>query len=863
MYETISPLEAIKKVGSSYGGISDEQAAERLKRYGANKLVSKGKQSIIKRLFNELRNPMTLILIVSAVVSGIVSFIGSEFPSDVIIIMFVVVTNAVLGVVQESKAEKAIESLKEISSPHSKVIRNGVVKIIKSEEVVYGDVVIFEAGYAVPADCRIIESNSLRIEESALTGESVPAEKSTSLVKNAKLGDKTNMAFCGTMVVYGSGKGVVVATGMNTEMGAIAKELDLAKENKTPLQKRLDELSKTLTFVVLAICLVIFLVTLIKNKSFSPKTILDTFMIAISLAVAAIPEGLASVFTIVLSIGVTNMAKHNAVIRKLTAVETLGCAQIICCDKTGTLTKNKMTVVETYGGADLLLSMAMCNDVSVQGNYNGEPTELALVEYAAKKQYDKRNLIQRYPQLGEMPFDSERKMMSVSLDCNGAPLQITKGAPDEILKRCKYNVSEGVKMETDEVTLRRLQRVYKQMASKALRVLAFAMNRRADGKIAEDEMCFVGFAGMIDPVRPEVAASIAECKRAGIKVVMITGDHKQTATAIAKGIGILTNESQAIDGAELDSLSDGQLAKQINSLTVFARVQPSDKMRIVKAFQSEGMVVAMTGDGINDATAIKAADIGVAMGDGSDVAKGASDMVLTDDNFVSIKDAVKEGRRVYDNVRKAIQFLLASNLSEVLCIFIAMILSVPFLKPAHLLWINLITDCFPALALGLEPCEEDIMDRPPRSHTKGLFSDGMGVDIVFQGIVVTALTIASYYLGSDGTTMAFLTLSMCEIFHSFNMRSQKSAFGLKHNKYIWLSMAASVLCTSAVLYVPFLAGAFEFTALSSGDYLVAMCLAVTVLPIVELSKIIKRFFISSRKNEQTYKRFDFKRAKGA
>ena len=857
MYETISPIEAIKSTGSSYGGITDEQARQRLIKYGANKITSTKRQSTLTRLIVQLKNPMTLILIVSAVISGIISALNGEFPSDVIIIMFVVVTNAILGVIQENKAERALRSLKEMNSQHAKVIRDGIVKTIKSEEVVYGDVIILEAGYAVPADCRIIESNALRIEESALTGESVPVEKNTALVKNASLGDKTNMAFCGTIVVYGSGKGVVVATGMNTEMGSIANELNKAAENKTPLQKKLDELSKTLTIVVLAICLVIFTVSLIKNKTSTLKSVLDTFMIAISLAVAAIPEGLASVFTIVLSIGVTNMAKHNAVIRKLTAVETLGCAQVICCDKTGTLTRNKMTVAETYGSADLMLGMALCNEVVAEGGYSGDPTELALVEYAAKKDYDKQKLSKRYRTLNQIPFDSERKMMSISVDCNGAPLQITKGAPDEILKRCKYNVSEGVKTPLDEITLRRLNRIYSQMAGKALRVLAFAMNRTESGAISEQDMCFVGFAGMIDPVRPEVAASISQCGAAGIKVVMITGDHKQTATAIARGIGILNNDSQAIDGIELAKLDDAALSSRINSLTVFARVQPSDKMRIVKAFRSQGMVVAMTGDGINDATAIKSADIGIAMGDGSDVAKGASDMVLTDDNFVSIKEAVKEGRRVYDNIRKAIQFLLASNLSEVLCIFIAMLLNISFLQPAHLLWINLITDCFPALALGMEPCEDDVMIRPPRNHKEGIFSDGMGIDVIFQGMVVTALTISSYYLGNDGTTMAFLTLSMCEIFHSFNMRSRHSVFGLKHNKYIWLSVSASVLCTCLVMYVPAISGAFGFSALSPDEYLVAMCLALAVLPIVEFSKIIKRA-IYRLKNNQTYMRFGAK-----
>ena len=755
------------------------------------------------------------------------------------------------------------------------MIRDGQQITLRSEELVPGDVVVLEAGDAIPADCRILEAASLKVEEAALTGESVPVTKTADALslgegKDIPLGDRKNMAYMGSTVAYGRGRAVVTSTGMDTEMGKIADALTRAQDGQTPLQKKLSQLSKILTVLVIGICVLIFGIDLIRAyPNLSGAVMLDTFMVAVSLAVAAIPEGLAAVVTIVLSIGVTNMSKRNAVIRKLTAVETLGCAQIICSDKTGTLTQNKMTVVEHTGSQERLLAtaMALCSDAELDGSHNavGEPTECALVNYAWALDLDKNKLKEQYPRIGEAPFDSMRKRMSTVHRCpDGSILQFSKGAPDEMLKRCTTALVDGKCVPMSDTLRAEILRENKSMADKALRVLCAAQrvwqSPPADWEpdTLEQDLCYIGLTGMIDPVRPEVKVAIQKCRSAGIRPIMITGDHKYTAVAIAKELGIISDESQAITGAQLDEISDEELARDIELYSVYARVQPEHKVRIVQAWQKKGKITAMTGDGVNDAPSIKNADIGVGMGiTGTDVTKNVADMVLADDNFATIVSAVEEGRRIYDNIRKAIQFLLASNLSEVLAIFSATLLGFTILKPVHLLWINLITDCFPALALGMERGEKDSMERPPRDPKEGVFAGGVGINVVLQGVVVTVITLAAYFIGhymeagrweivnsADGMTMAFLTLSMTEIFHSFNMRSlHKSVFTLKkQNLFLWGAMIVSLLCTTAVIYVPFLSNAFGFEAISFAEYAVSIGLALTIIPIVELTKAVQRRF---------------------
>ena len=869
----LSILDVLKNLNTTEDGLTSSEAEEREQSHGKNKLIEGKKISIFKRFINQLLDPMIIILIVAAVVSGITAAYAGESFADVIIIMIVVIINAVLGVVQESKAEKAIDALKEIAAATSKVIRDNKQITIKSEDLVPGDIIILEAGDAVPADGRIIECASMKVEESALTGESVPVTKTENEVKahangDVPLGDRKNMVYMGSSVVYGRGKAVITATGMDTEMGKIADALAKAEDNATPLQKKLTQLSKILSILVLGICAIIFAIDIFRvYPNVTGEAMLDTFMVAVSLAVAAIPEGLAAVVTIVLSIGVTNMSKRNAVIRKLTAVETLGCASVICSDKTGTLTQNKMTVVEYFGEDENLIAkgMALCSDAELDENNSaiGEPTECALVNFAYKLDLNKNDLKNEYPRIGEAPFDSLRKMMStVHKTKEGKIIQFTKGAPDEVLKRCNKALLYGKEVDINKDILNSILTQNKNMADRALRVLCIAMrvwDNEPDSYEAnnlEQNLCFVGLTGMIDPVRPEVKDAIVECRNAGIKPIMITGDHRDTAVAIAMELGIIQNKDEAITGAELDEISDEELPNKIEHYAVYARVQPEHKVRIVKAWKDKGKITAMTGDGVNDAPSIKNADIGVGMGiTGTDVTKNVADMVLADDNFATIVSAVGEGRRIYDNIRKSIQFLLASNLSEVLSIFIATLLGFTILKPVHLLWINLITDCFPALALGMEKAESDIMKRPPRDSNEGIFAGGMGVNIALQGIMVTVITLLAYFIGhymesgvweivnsADGMTMAFLTLSMAEIFHSFNMRSlDKSIFNIKgQNKYLLLAMLASLICTTAVIYVPFLSSAFGFEHISIMEYAVSILLAVLVIPIVEISKLIKR-----------------------
>ena len=860
--------DTLTELNSSASGLSEEQAEERLKKYGENKLAEAKKTTVLQRFFQQLKDPMLLILLAAAAVSAVTNALSGKSFTEVFIILVVVLLNAVLGVIQESKAEAAIEALQSMTAAKCKVLRGGELKVIESSRLVPGDVVILEAGDAVPADGRLLESASLKIEEAALTGESVPVNKAVEVIfdGDVPLGDRKNMCYMGSTVVYGRGRAVVTATGMGTEMGRIAGVLAQTEQEQTPLQRKLSQLGGVLSKLVLGICVFIFVFDLLVAGDFSLDSVLRTFMVAVSLAVAAIPEGLATVVTVVLSIGVTNMSKRNAVIRRLTAVETLGCTQVICSDKTGTLTQNKMTVVEHYGPVDkLAAAMTLCCDaVYSPGGAQGEPTEAALVNFGAANGQIKPELEKTQPRAAEAPFDSMRKMMSTVHKCGDSYIQYTKGAPDEVLKCCTDYLDNGEVLPLTEEKRREILSVNHSMADRALRVLA-AAERRWDalpedcspGNL-EQALCFIGLTGMIDPVRPEVKSAIDECRRAGIRPIMITGDHKDTAVAIARELGIINDASQAIEGRELNRLSDNELDKVIDKYSVYARVQPEHKVRIVSSWRRRGAITAMTGDGVNDAPSIKSADIGVGMGiTGTDVTKNVADMVLSDDNFATIVDAVGEGRRIYDNIRKTIQFLLASNMSEVVGVFAATLMSFTLLNPVHLLFINLITDCFPALALGLERGEPDIMDRPPRKASDGIFAGGLGVDIAYQGVLIAVITLASYIIGhcmeaghfawphgvsDDGMTMAFLTMNMCEIFHSFNMRSQRrSIFTLSgHNKLLWGAMLASLALTTIVLEVPAIAAAFGFTPVGWNEYAVALGLAILVIPIVELVKLFQR-----------------------
>ena len=869
--------EVLEELKTAEEGLSAAEAQERLEKFGKNKLVEGKKESLFRRFLNQLAEPMTIILLVAAVISAGVEIYNGvasghwEFPADVIIILAVVLINAILGVFQESKADNAIEALQEIAAATSKVIRGGKQFLVKSEDLVVGDIIVFEAGDAVPADARIIESASMKIEEAALTGESVPVDKkSEALTPDANgdvsLGDRKNMCYMGSTVVYGRGKAVVTAVGMDTEMGKIADALANAEEGKTPLQIKLAGLSKILTYLVIVICVVIFGVQLLRH-GVGFNAVLSSFMLAISLAVAAIPEGLATVVTIVLSIGVTNMSKRSAIIRKLTAVETLGCTQIICSDKTGTLTQNKMTVVEDYG-ADLKLlatAMSLCSDAEPDddGVAVGEPTECALVNYATKNGYLKPELTNAQPRVGEVPFDSSRKMMSTVHSVDGGFIQYTKGAPDELLRRCTAVVTEDGVVALDDAKRNEILAKNKEMADKALRVLAAAKKDLTatpevyESDAVECDLVFVGLVGMIDPVRPEVKPAIDECSSAGIRPIMITGDHKDTAVAIAMQLGIISDASQASTGAELDDISDEDFDTAVEKYSVYARVQPEHKTRIVNAWRKKGRVTAMTGDGVNDAPSIKNADIGVGMGiTGTDVTKNVADMILADDNFATIVSAVGEGRRIYDNIRKAIQFLLASNLSEVLAIFFATLIGFTIFQPVQLLWINLITDCFPALALGMEAPEVDVMNRKPRDSKEGIFSDGLGLAVFYQGALVTVITLASYFIGHfldtgnfdihlesvHGTTMAFLTLAICEVFHSFNMRSlHGSIFTIKgQNKWLWGAGLLSLLLTTVVVLIPGVANVFGMVAIGWEEYVVATALGFSIIPMVEIIKLIQR-----------------------
>lgn len=868
---------------SAASGLTAAEAQSRLASVGPNKLDEEEKTPMWKRFFEQMGDPMVIMLLVAAAISVITGFIQGEPEwADAAIILSVVILNSVLGVIQEAKSEQALEALQEMSAAQSKVIRDGKMVHMASSELVPGDVVLLEAGDSVPADCRVIESASMKIEEAALTGESVPVEKHADVISLAEgtddvpLGDRKNMCYMGSTVVYGRGRAVVVGTGMNTEMGKIASALTSAKKELTPLQMKLNELSGILTKLVLAICVIIFAVDIVRHfgeLGSNPAMMLDTFMVAVSLAVAAIPEGLVAVVTIVLSMGVTKMSRRQAIIRKMTAVETLGCTQIICSDKTGTLTQNKMTVVKHELAADedkFLAGMALCSDAKYdveKGEAVGEPTECALVNDAAKA--GMTGLDSQRPRIGEAPFDSGRKMMSVVVkDVDGDYEQFTKGAPDVVIGLCTHVYDNGQVVELTDERREQILAANKAMADQALRVLALANRTYTEAptdfspEALEHDLVFCGLSGMIDPVRPEVTAAIVEAKEAGIRPVMITGDHIDTAVAIAKDLGIVKDASQAITGAELDKISDEDFKTRVTEISVYARVQPEHKARIVDAWKSLGNIVAMTGDGVNDAPSIKRADIGVGMGiTGTDVTKNVADMVLADDNFATIINAVEEGRRIYDNIRKVIQFLLSANIAEVLSVFVATLIGFTIFQPVQLLWINLITDSLPALALGMEEAEGDVMKRKPRKASDGVFAGGMGIDIAFQGVIITILVLASFFAGMyfhngaielsmltdgiadpEGVTMAFITLSMVEIFHSFNMRSRRaSIFSMKtQNKWLWGAAALAVVLTVVPVEVDFLAEVFGFMTLDPIALFTALGLAFLIIPLMEIYKAVMR-----------------------
>ena len=870
---------------SAERGLGSAEATARLAKFGPNKLKEEEKTPLWIRFFQQMADPMVIMLIAAAAISALTGFIQGEPDfADVIIIMAVVIINSALGVIQEAKSEEALAALQEMSAAQSKVIRDGKQVLLHSSELVPGDVVLLEAGDSVPADCRVLESASMKIEEAALTGESVPVDKHADAIALAAgaddvpLGDRKNMCYMGSVVVYGRGRAVVVGTGMDTEMGKIAGALNDAKEELTPLQVKLAELSTILTKLVIAICVVVFVVDVIRHGvgtvASEPKYLLDTFMVAVSLAVAAIPEGLVAVVTIVLSLGVTKMSKRQAIIRNLSAVETLGCTQVICSDKTGTLTQNKMTVVEhaTECLDEHVRAMALCSDAEWDADASdavGEPTEAALVADAAKEGMPKGDLKAEYTRVGEAPFDSGRKMMSVVCkSASGAIVQYTKGAPDEVLKRCtKIRRGDEVVPLTNEARAAILEQ-NKAFADQALRVLAAAERpwdakpESEDAGYLEQDLTFLGLSGMIDPERPEVAAAIKEAHEAGIRVVMITGDHIDTAVAIAKNLGIITDRSQAVTGAELDKMTDEELDRAVERYGVYARVQPEHKTRIVEAWKDKGKVVAMTGDGVNDAPSIKRSNIGIGMGiTGTDVTKSVADMVLADDNFATIIGACEEGRRIYDNIRKVIQFLLSANLAEVFSVFIATLVGFTIFQPVQLLWVNLVTDCFPALALGMEEAEGDVMKRKPRNASDGVFAGHMGLDCIVQGVIITLLVLASFFTGMylhngsidmvdlldgipdpEGVTMSFITLNMVEIFHCFNMRSRRaSLFSMKkQNWWLWGAAVLALFLTVVVVEADPLANAFQLMTLKVEAVIAAIFLAFLIIPIIEVYKAIMR-----------------------
>ena len=893
-YYLEDPSSVLNEVGSSENGLSSAEAQARLEKNGKNKLQEAEKETMFQKFIGSISDPMIIMLLVAAALQATVNVIQmsdgfkfSEF-ADVVVILVVVIINTIMSLIQESKAEGAMDALMQMTASTSKVLRDGEIAVVKSEDIVVGDVIVFEAGDTVPADCRILESHSIKSEEAALTGESVPVNKIVDILMcqdskdDITLGDRKNMLYNGSTIVYGRGKAVVVACGMDTEMGRIADALNQSEKELTPLQKKMAELSNFLTKLVIIICVVVFAVGVIEKLILAEKfslallgsTALDTFIAAIALAVAAIPEGLPAVVTIILSIGVSAMAKRQALIRKLTAVETLGCTNIICSDKTGTLTQNKMTVVDEFTSDKPLLAraMALCSDAEIKPGETastGEPTECALVNYANENHLPKYILKDEEPRVGEAPFDSNRKMMSTIHPKDGRYVQYTKGALDVMLNLCTgYLTSEGVTAMTEDIKAE-IMAQNKEFASRALRVLCAAYktyDKMPDSLEPEDleyDLIFIGIVGMIDPCRPEVYDAIAKCREAGIRPVMITGDHKDTAVAIGKDLGIITDESMAIEGAELDKYSDEEMKEVVTKYSVYARVQPEHKTKIVNAWKARGMVTAMTGDGVNDAPSIKAADIGIGMGiTGTDVTKSVADMVLADDNFATIVNAVEEGRKIYDNVCKVIQFQLSTNLCEVVIMFVASILDFTILSPVHLLWINMVTDSLPGLSLGMEKAEGDVMQRKPRKSSDGIFANGAGFDMVWQGLYLSVIELAAYFIGYyiengslsgffgcadcvNAIAMAFLTTNFAEIACAINMRSQHHSIFTKEmfqNMNWWLvgSTVLTVAITLAAIYIPGLCSVFGITpgTFQTKELLICVALALTTFPVFEIGKAL-------------------------
>ena len=858
MWETLRKEEVERKLNTDFiKGLNTDEVLKRQNQYGKNELENSKKEGIIIKFLKQFNDFMIIILIIASIVSaGISWYQGENDYIDSIIIIAIVVLNAIMGVLQEAKAEKSIESLKKMTPQMSKVIRDGKEIEIPSETLTVGDIVILEAGNRVPADCRIIENYNLKVEESSLTGETEAVEKDGNVIckKGIPLGDIVNMVFMGSTAVNGHAKVVVTEIGMDTKVGKIANMLIESEAPETPIQKKLNQVGKILGVICLIICLVIFVIGIIKKI---PP--MEMFMTSVGLAVAAIPEGLPAIVTIMLSLGVTKMAKRNSIIRKLPAVETLGSSNVICSDKTGTLTQNKMKVVEIKAeNPNFAMELAtMCTDSKIENNNGkvevvGEPTENALIEVAYKNKLDKMQLYQAMPRVNEIPFDSTRKMMTTihKLE-NGKYRVITKGAPDVLLNRCIGTQKEKILRENEK------------MANKALRVISVAykdiesLPNKISSETVENQLKFVGLIGMIDPPREGVKEAVETCKKAGIKTVMITGDHIATAKAIAEKIGIYTKRDKAITGEELDKLKQETLEKEIQNYTVFARVTPEHKVRIVKAWQKNGAVVAMTGDGVNDSPALKSADIGIAMGKGgTDVAKNAADMILVDDNFVTIVDAVKQGRNIYDNIRKAIHFLIATNIGEIVTIFMGLVLGIQSpLLAIQLLWINLVTDSLPAISLGLEPPEKDIMERKPLDSKKGIFADGLWSKIILEGIMLGMLTLIAFSIGNKyygvevGRTMAFISMGLLELVHSFNIKSEKSIFktGILENKFLIGSFVLGLLVQTIVVVIPALANIFDVVSLNSTQWLITLAISLLPIPIMELQKRINRMNTKSQK----------------
>ena len=857
MWETLRKEEVLQKLKTDKrGGLAKEEVENRQKEYGKNKLKEKQKETILMKFIKQFNDFMIIILIIASIISAGVSYMqGENDYIDSIIIIAIVILNAIMGVIQETKAEKSIEALQKMTPRKTKVIREGKTKEINAEELVPGDIVILEAGNYVPADSRIIEAHNLKIEESSLTGETEAVTKNAEIIckKDVPLGDRLNMAYMSTIIVNGHGIAIVTDIGMNTKVGQIANMIIENEAPETPIQKKLGQVGKTLGIVCLVICFVIFLIGIVKN--IEP---LEMFMTAVGLAVAAIPEGLPAIVTIVLSIGVTKMAKKNSIIRKLPAVETLGSSNVICSDKTGTLTQNKMKVVEIYSKnqefATELAALCTDCDIDIEDNkkiVKGEPTETALVEYALTINKDKNELNSKTPRINEIPFDSNRKMMTTIHRIGNKYRVITKGAPDVLLERCNKEIEER-----EAFSKLKIQKQNLKMAQRALRVIAVAykdieiLPNRIDTGAIENDLIFVGLIGMIDPPRQGVKEAVKTCKRAGIKTVMITGDHIATATAIAKELNILGKNDKAMTGQELEKMSQKQLEENIKEYSVFARVTPEHKVRIVKAWQKRGAVVAMTGDGVNDSPALKNADIGIAMGkNGTDVAKNAADMILTDDNFVTIVEAVKQGRNIYANIKKAIHFLIATNIGEIVTIFLGLLLGLKSpLLAIQLLWVNLVTDSLPAIALGLEPAEKDIMNKKPINSRKSIFADGLWNKIIVEGIMIGLLTLLAFSLGNKyfgvevGRTMAFVSIGLLELIHSFNIKSEKSILktGIMENKFLIGSFVLGILVQTIVVLIPQLAEIFKLVPLTSAQWIITLIISILPIPIIEIQKFLDK-----------------------